>query len=532
MSKVLNAMNSVNPSGMTWNGALSNSTVGFGKYSDCLAYWIKAGTYRNRSQSDVNHDMACIFADDVETAIKIVFGLRLISRNVKQLKTDDVQAGFGQRDEFFKAIKFMADFYPKELYANLHLIPIVGSWKDIFSEEILSTVSHDKLIDLIKEGLTSSREQELISKYLPQIRSKSKVRSKRDGVRVEFARKVAKSLNISEKEYRLFKAGGKAHVWQQQMSANEWDQIDFNTIPGKAMTNHISQVGKQDRKTVFERHGLLDSLKTWALSKENINFTGYPYDLTKAAAKSKNIVQDIVLDKQFNTLLKQFEGHSLGNVLVACDTSGSMSWEVNDGVTALDVCLSLGLVFSALNLGFFKDSIVSFSNHSTLCKLSGDFKSRFNQIMGLNAMGSTNFQSVIDLIVRTRKQHPEIPVNEYPETLLVVSDMQFNPVSGNAETNYQRAVKELAAVGLGEMRIIWWFVNGAGKDFPSTMTDKGVYMVGGFDPAMLKVLIGQKAEEPTKKDVSKAESVVKSEATPLDGLMKFLNQEIFTLVKI
>ena len=40
-------------------------------------------------------------------------------------------------------------------------------------------------------------------------------------------------------------------------------------------------------------------------------------------------------------------------------------------------------------------------------------------------MGSTNFQSVVDEIVRIRKSNPNIPLEDYPSTLLVVSDMQF-----------------------------------------------------------------------------------------------------------
>ena len=70
-----------------------------------------------------------------------------------------------------------------------------------------------------------------------------------------------------------------------------------------------------------------------------------------------------------------------------------------------------------------------------------------------NAMGGTNFLSVIKRIVEIRKNNPSIPLEDYPQTLLVVSDMQFNP-TGGLDTNYQRSKAMLLEVFPQE------FVNG------------------------------------------------------------------------
>ncbi len=45
MSRVLNKLAK---SAYTWNGALSYSTTGFGRYGACLDYGTKAGTYTGR----------------------------------------------------------------------------------------------------------------------------------------------------------------------------------------------------------------------------------------------------------------------------------------------------------------------------------------------------------------------------------------------------------------------------------------------------------------------------------------------------
>jgi hypothetical protein len=442
--------------------------------------------------------------------------------NVEIPSLQEIQTGYGRRDEFYKAITWLHNMRPQLLYRNLHLIPFFGCWKDLLTEPLINLLDRQKVYELVKANLDDG----LVRKYLPQMRSKKKTRSKRDAARSQWAAGFAKFMGISQQEYRKLKSSGTAHIWQKQMGRKEWDKINFNGIPGKAMLLHTSQKGK-DKQTVFERHNQVERLKEWALKQNNIKFTGYPYELTKAAAKNPSVIQKIVYNKQFETLLDSMRAHKLGNVLSCLDTSGSMGASVAGTTTAYDICVSMGLVFSALNVGYFKDAAVAFNNVSTLIKLKGEFCDRVRQIKEMTtAWGSTNFQSVIDLLVKIRKDNPEIPVDQYPETLLAISDMQFNPVGGNTETNYKAAMRKLSEVGLGHMRFIWWCVNGSGKDFPAQMNDKGCYMISGFDPVNIKALMGLTAKN---KDFNAKE---KQEETPLDGLMNFLNQPIFNLITV
>ncbi|MEZ6141213.1 MAG: DUF2828 family protein [Zavarzinella sp.] len=312
------------------------------------------------------------------------------------------------------------------------------------------------------------------------------------------------------------------------MAAQSWDEINFNAIPGKAMLLHTSQLGK-DKQNVFERHDQIERLKDWVLRQPRVKFNGYPYELTKAAAMSRNptLIQKLIYNRQFETLLDFLRDHKLGNTLACLDTSGSMKMEVCGPTTAYDICLSMGLVFSALNVGHFKDVVVAFDSESSLIKLAGEFCDRLHHLERMTtAWGSTNFQSVIDLLVKVRTESPEIPVDQYPETLLIISDMQFNPVDGNTETNYTTAMKKLSSVGLSDVRIIWWVVNGAGTDFPSQMHDRGVYMIGGFDPSNIKALLGLTTTKPE----NEKNLIAPSQETPLDGMMNFFDQPIFRLV--
>lgn len=500
----------------TWNGAISYATTD----SPLLDYWAKAGTYRGREQAEVDADMASLFAENETLALAIVFGVRLISRKPNVGGIDETQTGYGQRDEFAKALCWMHRERPSTLYANLHLIPVFGCWRDLVNEPLLSTLRREAVYALVLDNLDDA----LLRKYLPQIRSGGKGRSDRDRARSEWARGLCRFLGIREQEYRKLKTAGTAHVFQQQMSAGQWDQVRFDTVPGRAMTRLVSLTGR-DGKAAFERHGQVERLLAWVREQPMVKFTGHPHELVRAARMRNTVVTREIYDRQFLTLQEPLRDHKLGNVLCALDTSGSMTREVVPGVTAYDIGISLGLVFSSLNVGHFRDCVVAFDEESSLVPLRGTFTQRLKQIQTMTtAWGSTNFQSVIDLLVRIRRDHPTIPIADYPATLLVVSDMQFNPTEGNTRTNYEEAMAKLHAVGLGTMRIIWWYVNGEGEDFPAQADDEGVYLVGGFDPSVLKGLMGLSVQKPT------FDAPERPKETPLHGMLNFLRQPLFGLL--
>lgn len=522
--------------------------------SCCLAYWSKAGTYTGRKQEDVDKDMNAIFSDNEQVALAIVFGLRLITRKPKLPGMEDVgvQTGYGRRDEFYKACVWLQKNRPHLLYKNLHLIPIFGSWRDFFVEPLIDMLDRNQVLQVLRANL----DDELLRKYLPQIRSKGKQRSPRDIKRINIAKQLAKFVNFTYAQYRKHKAQGKAHIWQKQMSQGEWDKINFNGIPGRAMLHHTQRRNRKDQKTVFERHGQVERLLDWLVAQKQVKFVGYPYELALAAQGAKSILQTLMLDKQAETLIEPMKNHKLGNVLAAIDTSGSMGCTIMSGVRPLDICVSMGAIFSMLNVGGFKDVVAGFDSASRLVTLGGGFCARVNQLYASCYMGGTNFQSLIDLIVDVRKRCPQIPIEEFPSTLLVISDMQFNPAAENrryrrpeedkiseADTNYKVAMKKLEAVGLGKMRIIWWYVNGMSTDFPVAFDEPGTYLVGGFDPSNLKALMGlvdsAPAEAPAKKDDEAApeplsskdfDAKAKEQETPMDGMKNFLAQPIFSLL--
>eukprot|EP00005_Dracoamoeba_jomungandri_P005486 CAMPEP_0174260390 /NCGR_PEP_ID=MMETSP0439-20130205/9682_1 /TAXON_ID=0 /ORGANISM="Stereomyxa ramosa, Strain Chinc5" /LENGTH=535 /DNA_ID=CAMNT_0015344623 /DNA_START=31 /DNA_END=1638 /DNA_ORIENTATION=- len=509
---------------LTENGALTNATTG----DPCVNYFAKCGSHRGRAQNDVDSDLNAAWSDSPLTCLRIIYYLRMVTRKTMGfVETEKVQKGQGNRDEFRKGLVWLSNHHSPTLYANLHLVPVCGVWKDLWHADLLPHLSVEKVYELVKKGIEDQYNAALIAKYLPKIRSKKKTKNDRHRSLNQWGRGFCKFMGWNEQQYRKFKSDPehKAHLYQRSMCGNEWDSLDFNSIPGKALFSLVSQKGK-DGKTALERHGLEGKYLKWIQSKPTAKFTGYVFELLVALRKERkpSLIQTHTFNKQFEGLVelaKRDEGGLTGNVWCALDTSGSMSSIVTGKVSAYDICIGLGIYFSCLNEGAFADHVIMFDNTSSILKLSGTFCERAKTIQSAStAWGSTNFESVIDLIVNLRQQKPDIPVEDFPETLLVVSDMQFNPVNGNAATNYQRAMERLAAVGLPKMRIIWWFVTSRGKDFPSTVEDEGVTMIGGFDGAIVSLILGG------EKEIVDQKTGEKRLLNAYENMLKALDQEL------
>lgn len=527
----------------TENGAISYSTIG----TALLDQFGKAGVYRGRTINEVWSEQERLWGEDPVNALKFPFYLRMITRQTNVLggeKTGAVQRGQGAKDESFKRLLWIAKYHPEEFYRNLWVLPVVGSWKDLWvllsMEEDLVALDHKKFFEVMAQGINDPNHKDLVKKYLPRIRSDRKcttVWAKRTNA---LAKEFANFAGWSFKDYREFKSTGKAHEFQTVICQGLYSNINWNTIPGKALLNLVS--GK-----FLEKHNLSDAYIKWLQAQPVAKFNGYPFELGRKVRtlgfNSNSLATKITIDKQFDGLIataKKNGGAIKGNVLCGLDNSSSMTWVTldNAGTMPLDVCMSLGVYFSELNTGAFHNVVASFDNTSKLMTLSGTFSEKINYLRkNCRGMGGTNFQSLVDLIVDTRRAHPEMPLEDFPETLLVVSDMQFNPTrtwwddeewasKAVEKTNYETAIAKLSEVFPKEFvdnfKIVWWYCsNRPTSDFPSTMEDAGTYMMSGYDGAIISFLLGGDAVDENGKPVKPSME---------DIVMSTLNQEVLALI--
>ena len=529
----------------TENGAISYSTIG----TSLLDQFGKAGVYRGRLVSDVWVEQERLWAEDPVNALRFPFYLRMITRQTNILggeKTTAVQRGQGAKDESFKRLLWIAKYHPDEFYRNLWVLPIVGSWKDLWvllsMEDGLVNLDHSKFFEVMAQGINDANHKDLVKKYLPRIRSDRKCTTDWSRKTNTLAKEFANFAGWSYKDYREFKSTGKAHEFQTVICSGLYSNINWNTIPGKALLNLVS--GK-----FLDKHGLTDAYIKWLQAQPVAKFNGYPFELGRKVRTlgigSNSLATKITIDKQFDGLIataKKGNGAIKGNVLCGLDNSSSMTWVTLDdaGTMPLDVCMSLGVYFSELNTGAFHNVVASFDNNSKLMTLEGTFSEKINYLRKeCRGMGSTNFQSLIDLIVDTRLRHPEMPLEDFPETLLVVSDMQFNPSRNDwwrsetrasaevEESNYKAAIAKLSRVFPQEyvdnFKIVWWYCsNRETSDFPSTMEDAGTYMISGYDGAVISFLLGgDNVDENGKPIKPSMEDIVKTT----------LNQEALALIR-
>ena len=484
----------------------------------------KAGNFRGRDIAEVFNDQAAIWNENAEAAIRFPFYLRMVTRKIKvngENETDKVQNGQGSRDEVFKRLLWVAVNHSDSFYKNIWVLPLVGSWKDLWTlmyyDAIhnINAINHKELFNIIINGLACDTHVDLVKKFMPRIKSKSKCTTDWTKITNNLAKELANYIGISYGEYNKLKASGKAHDFQKIICAREYDKLNWNRIPGRALNILVTS-------KFLANHNLKDKYTEWIMSKPVAKFTGYVFELARKAREAvhgisyydmhrikNNMPVEVkhTLDAQFMGLVDKArkDGRITDNVLVALDTSGSMARKVDglNGVSCGDIATSLALFFSELNEGAFHHKIVMFDNTS----YPFDFKSESfcDNLMSLPGVpcGGTNFQSVIEEIVKIRQQNPNIPLEQYPNTILVVSDMQFNSTSysswitGNPrhqECNLEYAKETLSKVFprdfVDNMKFIWWDCASRRQTFEGSAFESGITFLSGFDGSIINTLLG------------------------------------------
>jgi len=536
---------------LTENGAVTLTTTG----SALVDQFGKAGNFRGRTLAEVFNDQATIWNENPEAALRFPFYLRMITRKVKVGKdneTEKVQNGQGARDESFKRLLWVAVNHPTVFVNNIWALPLVGSWKDVWTmmfydiQEGTNAINHEAMFELIAQGLLSDTHIDLIKKFMPRIKSEKKCKTPWTKVTNELAKEFAKFSNITYKEYNKLKASGNGHDFQKLICSRNYDALNWNHIPGRAL--NLLATSK-----FLSNHGLKDSYTQWILSKPVAKYTGYVYELAKKAREygvsaysygRYNIPIEVkhTLDSQFNSLVEKARanGKITTNVWCALDTSGSMGTRVQglNGITCEDIASSLAVFFGELNTGAFHNKIIMFDNVSHPYDMKGDsFCDRIANLPSVPA-GGTNFQSIVEEIVKIRKNHPEIPLEDYPQTILVVSDMQFNPVSYSwrgpsrtEPTNYEYSKNTLKKVFPAEfvdnMKFIWWdcAARYGNTDYEGTANEQGCYFFSGFDGSIISMLLNEDAIKDEKTGEVR-------QPTAEELVMKALNQEILNYIKV
>ncbi len=483
MNSFLNGMKNETNFGYTENGAITHRTSG----NDLLDMFAEGGAYRARSESDCIVLFKKAFAENPVYAMKCLFYL------------GDVRGGQGERRFFKVCFNWLVNNHPDVAKRNLQYIPEYTRWDMLYKVTYKSNL-WNAAMEIIKEQLAADMTSfvagsnigvSLLAKWLPSENTSSKETRM-------YAKSIRNAINMTSRQYRktLSALRERINVLERLMSANRWDEIEFDQIPSKAGLKYRNAFARRDMiKAKYEAFAKDKNTKVNAT-------TLYPYEVVSQAIKCNsydlNDTNRLMINKYWDNLADYFADATLDAICV-CDTSGSMTWGSNN-IQPIDIAISLSLYCADKCRGPFAGHYISFASRPQLIRTEGvDFVDKVKRIYKTNLCDNTNIEATFDLILnmlRNGKCKPE----DVPSTLLIISDMEFDAARGSSYYSRSRnSVRTLMegieakwnALGYKMPKLCFWNVNARNDNIPMKVQD-GVLFVSGASPVILKQILTSK----------------------------------------
>lgn len=416
----------------------------------------------------------------------------------------DAREGIGERDLFRLCIKELlkSNIKSKDEVVDTIIkeIPVYGRYDDMFL--FVDTPYQEKLFSMIRAQLQEDFEHakndksvSLLAKWMPSINASSQESKK-------LGRIFAKALNASEKEYRkmLSTLRNYINVLEIKTCANEWDTVDYNTVPSKANLKYKNAFLKHDEE---RRREFLS--KALAGDKEvKVHMAvGFPHEIVHQYGRGYRMEYDQSLEAYWKNL-KPCVG--LKDTIVVRDGSGSMGCAVGGtSVTAMDISTALAIYCSQFLEGGFKDKFITFSSQARLIDLSGcgSLKSKLERTYREGDCSNTDIQNVFELILKTAWESQMKP-EDMPSTVLIISDMEFDPShesrgwygSGmNGGSNVFKVMdQKFKAAGYKLPKLAFWNVNSRTGTVPCKYNENGVLLISGFSQNVLSMVMNGKTD--------------------------------------
>jgi hypothetical protein len=176
-----------------------------------------------------------------------------------------------------------------------------------------------------------------------------------------------------------------------------------------------------------------------------------------------------------------------------------MTSVVGGKTTALEVSVSLGLYCADKNTGPFKDTFLTFSGRPELVVLNGTINQKIDQMTKSHWEMNTNLHAALDKILEVAGRNG-VPQSDMPDTLLILSDMQFDRCTSYDDNAKQMIERKYANAGYAVPKIVFWNLNGT-DNVPARSTDNGVALVSGFSPTILKAVLANDLEQFTPRSI-------------------------------
>ena len=478
---------------VTENGAIGFKTSG----KKLVDLNFATSTLRNSTDQEIINKFDDAFYENALLAVKWLFFAR------------DIRGGMGERRIFRVCLKWLSQNQKPIAKAVLPVVAEYGRFDDLF--ELAGTELWDDIVKLVDEQITADYDNmkagkpfSLLAKWMPSVNTSSPKS-------VALAKKFARSLNLSEKQYRKMLSALRAalKVVEVNASANKWTDIDYNTVPSKANLKYKDAFLKHDEA---RRRGYLDALSKPESGAKINAAAAFPCDIVHKyrIRYGYAYAEDAALEAMWKALPDFVAGNDHGKTIVVADGSGSMEMSVGGGqMTALEVANSLAVYFAEKLEGPFKNKYITFSERPQFVDFSGA-KTLLEKLMIAlrhNECANTNIEAVFDMILDTALRS-NLSQEELPANILVVSDMEFDRCTYGNEilaNRYGRWNADKTALfsriaarynehGYKFPRLVFWNVASRTGTIPLRENENGVALVSGYSPAIAKMVFSAKTD--------------------------------------
>lgn len=426
----------------------------------CVDLFFKIGASRGK---DIIPQFVAAYVENRELALRIAQWAR------------DVRGGAGERELFRQILAYLDKHDPDAAKALLNKVPEIGRWDDIF----VADATKEHAFNLLKSALQEGNG--LAAKWTP-----------RKGV---LAAQIRNYLGWTPKFYRKTLVG-LTDVVEQKMCAKEWAKINFSHVPSVAAARYKSAFYRNAQ----EAYSAYVNALVNGESEVKVNAGAvYPYQVIQGLGyRNMSKTETDLVQMQWESL-ENFVGDA--NILPMVDVSGSMYCDAgrNTSTTCLDVAVSLGLYLADKNKGKFKDAFLTFSSNPSLEYIKGNIVQKVSQMKSAQWGMSTNLERAFKLVLKTAKEN-FVPNEEMPETVLILSDMQFDSCTELSDSAIQMIQREYEAAGYKMPQIVFWNLN-AYDNVPVKLNQAGVALVSGFSPSIMKAVLSASIEDFTPEKI-------------------------------
>lgn len=422
--------------------------------------------YDEAGQEKLQRDFIQAYHEDASLAIRNLINIR----NFRM-------GGMGERKVFQQLLNVL------RTEVRIKFLPFlaeIGRWDDVMflwevTKQYDEVISAFLLAQLQADTKTLQRGEavSLLAKWMPT--DNQRHRAQVNQLVASFNRCGAQ---MNRRDYRKMVSllRQPLNLVETNLSQKNYAKILLEKLPSRAFNKYKTALWKYKEE---DMRALLERVEQGEVKIKTAGIT--PDELIKAYIDYR-AEPNAVTEAQWQSLYDLNE--TAENVLVMADVSGSMTGK------PMEVSIGLAIYFAERLKGAFHNRFMTFSKRPELVTFKDSMnlyekvKVAKNADWGMN----TNFNLALQTILRTA-QKSQLSQEDFPQVLLVVSDMQFDSAEGWG--NYSTFTKNQAdfeAAGYTMPAIVFWNVDG-NSNVPVTINDGGVALVSGFSPMVMDAIM-------------------------------------------